>query len=118
MDTMTYTRRSILGTLTAAAAQAQRPPKRKPWKPKLGILARYSEANLEFARQEGFKSVQLSGIDANNEVELEKVKTVIQRSGLYVSSLLATENHINPDSAARAKTNERFVKVIEPGIIG
>lgn len=118
MNTMTFTQRSLLGTLTAAtavAAQAQKQPKRKPWNPKLGILAHFSEANLEFARQEGFMSVQLSSLDANkqDEAELERVKAVIQRSGLYVSSLLSTENHISPDPAARAKANERFVKVIE-----
>ena len=112
---MTFTRRSILGTLTAAAAaaQGQKRPKPKPWKPKLGILARYSEANLEFARQEGFQSLQLSGIDPNNDAEIEKAKAVIKRSGLYVSSMLATENHIDPDAAKRASTNERFVKMIE-----
>jgi sugar phosphate isomerase/epimerase len=116
MDTMTLTRRSILGTLTAitaAAAQGQRAPRRKNWKPKLGILAQYSEANLEFARQEGFQSLQLTRLDVKDDAELEKVKTSIQRSGLYVSALMSTVNHIAPDPAARARANENFVKVIE-----
>ena len=112
---MTFTRRSILGTLTAvaAAAQGQKRPRPKPWKPKLGVLARYSEANLEFVRQEGFQSLQLQGIDPGNDAEIEKAKAVIKQSGLYVSSLLETQNHIDPDDAKRARANDRFVKMIE-----
>ena len=42
----------------AAAGQAQR--NRVPsWKPKLGVLGQYSDANLEFVKAEGFTSVQL-----------------------------------------------------------
>jgi sugar phosphate isomerase/epimerase len=114
---MTLTRRSVLGTLAAAsgvAAKAQKPPQQN-WKPKLGLLARYSEANIEFARQEGFTSLQLSGIGGKkqDDAELEKIKAVIQRSGLYVSSLLEVQNHIAPEPAARAKGNERFIEVLE-----
>src|SRR5262250_2716173 len=50
---MTMTRRTVLTAISAAAgAQAQRP--RVPnWKPKLGVLCAFSDANLEFVKAEG-----------------------------------------------------------------
>jgi sugar phosphate isomerase/epimerase len=117
---MTYTRRKALGTLTAASAalaQAQR-PSRKVWNPKLGILARFTEANLAFAKQEGFTSLQLSAekatLDPNmTDEQLEKVKATILSFGLYVSSLGATQNHIQTDPEQRSRSNAAFAKVIE-----
>ena len=113
---MTYTRRTLLSTLAASAALAQT---RRPrnWKPKLGILTQYSEANVEFARKEGFTSLQLNvggrlPADAPDDV-VAKVKDNITRSGLYLSSLMISENHTAPDPAARTAINTRFVKVIE-----
>ena len=55
---VTITRRTVLTAMSAAAAaQAQR---RVPnWKPKLGVLCQYSDANLEFVKAEGFTSMQL-----------------------------------------------------------
>ena len=51
-------------TDAATAAQAQRP--RSPnWKPRLGVFAVYSEANLDFLKAEGFTSVQLR-LDPDN----------------------------------------------------
>jgi len=117
---MTYTRRKVLGVVTAAtaaAAQAQR-PSRKVWKPKLGILARFTESNLEFAKQDGFTSLQLAAdkatLDPNMTGEqAEKVKATIRRFGLYVSSLGATQNHIQADAEQRNRANASFAKVIE-----
>ena len=37
--------------------QAQR--QRVNWKPRLGVLAQYSESNLDFVKAEGFTSMQL-----------------------------------------------------------
>ena len=56
---VTITRRTVLTAMSAAAAgQAQR--NRVPsWKPKLGVLGQYSDANLEFVKAEGFTSMQL-----------------------------------------------------------
>ena len=54
-----------------AAAPAAQPPARgasssgparsrsKPWNPKLGILANFSEANVRFAKSKGFASIGL-----------------------------------------------------------
>src|SRR5438270_13323813 len=74
------TRRSILTALSAAAAgqaQRNRPPN---WKPRLGILASYSDANLEFARAEGFTSMQLR-LDPNrlDDAAIAAIKDKIQR---------------------------------------
>jgi len=114
---MRLTRRHLVTTLAAAAAaQAQRPA-RRVWKPKLGILARFTEGNLEFARREGFSSLQLAVDKATldpdmSDEQAEKVKAAIQRSGLHVSSLGSTVNHIAPEPGQRARTNADFAKVI------
>jgi sugar phosphate isomerase/epimerase len=113
---MTHTRRALLKTLaaTTAFAQGSRP---RNWKPKLGILTRYSESNLEFARQEGFTSIQLSvgpGLPPNaSDEHVARVKETIRRTGLYVSSLMTSENHTHPDPAQRAAINQRFIQTIE-----
>ena len=113
---MKYTRRALIGTVAASAAAAQT-RRFVNWKPKLGILMQYSEANVEFAKQDGFTSLQLSvgralPFDASDAL-VSKVKSSISRSGLYVSSLMHVENHVNPDLSARAAGHERFQKVIE-----
>ena len=113
---MNLTRRSLLMAM-APAALAQRP---KAWKPKLGVLGRFSEANVEFARQEGFSSIGLwadpkTSLDADalTDEVVENVKAVVGRSGLHLSVLGCTQNHINSDAAARARTNTYFGRVIE-----
>ena len=54
-------RRALLTSLAAAATVAAQPlrPQPKTWKPKLGILGKFSEANIEFAKKEGFNSIGL-----------------------------------------------------------
>ena len=111
---VTITRRTILAALPAAAAlQAQR-SRRPQWKPKLGVLGEYSEANLEFAKAEGFTSMQLRldpyHLDDN---QIAAIKDNIAQSGLYISSLAVDGNHIDPDPARRAKQNEYAAKCIE-----
>lgn len=112
---MKITRRAMLASVaTSSVAQVQ---KYANWKPKLGILAQYSDANIEFASQEGFKSLQLSvnstlPFDASDSL-VARVTDHIKRAGLYVSSLMAVENHVDPDSVARAAANTRFCKVLD-----
>jgi len=111
---MTITRRAAITAISAAAAsQAQRP--RVPnWKPKLGVLCGYSDANLEFAKAEGFTSMQLRlDPDKLDDSAISALKDKIQRSGIYVSSLACDGNHIDPDPAARARQNQQTVKMIE-----
>ncbi|MFB3778876.1 MAG: sugar phosphate isomerase/epimerase family protein [Bryobacteraceae bacterium] len=113
---MPYTRRTLLNAVAASALAAQSRQPRN-WKPKLGILTRYSESNVEFARAEGFTSLQLSvgpGLpaDAPDEV-VAKVKSTLAKAGLYVSSLMIAENHTAPEPAERAAVNTRFAQTIE-----
>jgi len=110
---MSVSRRTVLTALSAAAAaQAQR--KRVNWKPRLGVLAVYSESNIDFIKAEGFTSVQLR-INPNqvDDAAIAGIKRKLQSSGLYVSSLACDGNHIDPDPAARDKQNAFTVKCIE-----
>src|ERR1700712_331595 len=111
---MAITRRTIFTALSAAAAvQAQR-QRAVPWKPKLGVLCSFSDANLEFVKAEGFTSMQLR-LDPNklDDAAISSIKDKIQRSGIYVSSLACDGNHIDPDPAARDRQNQYTVKSIE-----
>src|SRR5271166_3946079 len=104
---VTITRRTILAALPAAAAlQAQR-ARTQTWKPKLGVLGEYSEANLAFVKAEGFTSMQLRlNPEHLDDSAIAAIKDNIQRSGLYISSLAVDGNHIDPDAGRRAKQNE------------
>jgi sugar phosphate isomerase/epimerase len=112
------TRRSLLTALSAAAAaQAQR--NRVPnWKPKLGVLCRYTDPNLDFVKSEGFTSMQLR-IDAPldpqkvDDATVASIKDKIARAGITVSSLAVDGNHIDPDPAARQRQNQLTMKAIE-----
>jgi sugar phosphate isomerase/epimerase len=108
------TRRHLLGTVTAASAalaQRQRP---KTWRPKLGVLTKFSEANIEFIRQEGFTCIQLSADPSlQSDEQIAKVKAVMAKSGLTISSLGSTVNHTAPDPEARRKVNDGFARTIE-----
>ena len=99
--------------MPAAAAQAQR--RRAPnWKPRLGVFGAYSEANLDFAKAEGFTSMQLR-LDPNkvDDTKLAAIKEKIRQSGLHISSLGCDGNHIDPDPARREAQIQKTVKTIE-----
>jgi sugar phosphate isomerase/epimerase len=98
----------------AAAAQAQRRREFANWQPKLGVLAQYSDSNLEFVKAEGFTSMQLR-LDPNklDDAAIASIKDKIQRAGIYVSSLACDGNHIDPDPAARERQNSYAIKCIE-----
>jgi sugar phosphate isomerase/epimerase len=108
------TRRDLIGTLAAAPAALAQGRKRGMWKPRLGLLTRFNEANIEFARREGFTCVQLS-VDATlaGDEAAERVRAVLARSGLHLSSLMAAANHTDPDPEARRRVNESFARTIE-----
>ena len=77
-------------------------------------MCEYSDANLEFVKQEGFTSMQLRlNPDRLDDAAIAAVKDKIQRSGIYVSSLAVDGNHIDPDPARRARQNEYAAKCIE-----
>jgi sugar phosphate isomerase/epimerase len=92
------TRRTLLTAAAAASAFAQR----KEWKPRLGVLGPFSEANVQFAKAEGFTNMILDGgsvTDGNIEA--------IKKSGMHFSALQCSQNHFTSDD------NEKFVKKIE-----
>jgi sugar phosphate isomerase/epimerase len=107
-------RRSLLTAVSVtAAAQAQRV--RVPsWKPKLGVLARFSDANLEFAKAEGFTSMALR-LDPRrlDDAAIASIKDKLQKAGIYVSSLDVGGNHIDPDPAKREQQNQYTIQSIE-----
>src|SRR5438477_9357433 len=95
-----------------AAALAQRA--HPNWKPRLGVLCDYSDANLAFVKAEGFTSMQLRlDPDKLDEAAIASIKSKIQQAGIYVSSLACDGNHIDPDPAKREKQNAYAAKCIE-----
>ena len=97
---------------SAAAASAQRAAVN--WKPKLGVLCSYSDANLEFVKTEGFTSMQLRlDPDRLDDNAIASIKDKIARAGIYVSSLACDGNHIDPDPARRDRQNIYTAKCIE-----
>lgn len=119
---MTHTRRELLCTLPviAAAVRHGHAVPVKSWKPKIGILCQYTEANVEFAAAEGFKSLELSAtpksrLDAAviTDDQIEKAKAFISHAGLEVSVLGIAVNHTAPDATERARINTYVGKVIE-----
>ena len=115
-----FSRRALLGALTAGAAAAAQDREPQEWKPRLGVLGPYSEANLAFAREAGFNNMILgcghgAPLDAAalDESQVARIKGVISRSGVHVSALQVTQNHIAADPDTRNRENAYFVKAIE-----
>ncbi len=111
---VTISRRTVLTALSAAAAaQAQRP--RTPnWKPRLGVLCQYSDANLAFVKAEGFTSMQLRlDPDRLDDNVIASIKDKIEKAGIYVSSLACDGNHSDPDPVKRERQNTYTSKCIE-----
>src|ERR1019366_8544396 len=111
---VTITRRTVLTAMSAAAAgQAQR--NRVPsWKPKLGVLGQYSDANLEFVKAEGFTSMQLQlNPDRLDDAAVAALKDKIQASGIDASSVGCDGNHIDPDPALRDRQIQKTIKTLE-----
>lgn len=109
---MSVSRRTLLTALSAAVvSQAQR---RAAWKPRLGVLGRYSDANLAFVAAEGFTSMQLRlDPDKLDDAAIAAIRDNIRKSGIYISSLAVDGNHIDPDPARRAKQNLYTASCIE-----
>ncbi len=122
------TRRTLVGSLAAAAvlkgqtAPAHHHPhvEHKEWKPLLGVLGRYTPANVEFAKAQGFNNMILSAgphssLDATTitDAQLQDIKATLEKSGMHVSAFQIDGSHIDPDPQKRAQTNEYFVKAID-----
>jgi sugar phosphate isomerase/epimerase len=112
---MTISRRMLLaGSSAAAFAQTQQRRRTPSWKPRLGVLGDYSDANLEFVKAEGFTSMELrldpKKLDDN---AISQIKDKLAKAGIWVSSLAADGNHIDPDPAKREALNQHIVALIE-----
>jgi sugar phosphate isomerase/epimerase len=108
-------RAALLAGSSVLLAQAQQRRRVQPnWKPKLGVLASYSDANLEFIKAEGFTSMQLRAdprkLDDN---AIATMKDKIAKAGIYVSSLACDGNHIDPDPARRQTQNQYTLACID-----
>ena len=112
---MTITRRTVLTAMSAAAAaQAQRQRSFPNWKPKLGVLCQYTDANLEFVKAEGFTSMELRlNPDRLDDAAIAAIKSKVEKAGIYVSSLACDGNHIDPDPAKREHQNAYTARMIE-----
>jgi sugar phosphate isomerase/epimerase len=108
-------RRTILTAVSAAvAAQAQQRAAYPNWKPKLGVLCSYSDANLEFVKAEGFTSMELRlNPDELDDNHIAAIKDKIAKARIYVSSLACDGNHIDPDPIKRQQQNNFTAKCIE-----
>jgi len=113
-------RRAVLSGLAASAAASAQKFVHQEWKPRLGILGPYTEANLAFAHEAGYNNMILgssphSALDAAalDDAQIAKIKGTIERSGMHVSALQVTQNHIAADPDRRGRDNAYFVKSIE-----
>ncbi len=114
------TRRTLVSSFAlAAAAQAQR-RRHVEWKPKLGVLAPFTPANVEFAHSLGYTNMILgvgprSPLDAATagDDQIQNVKSTVARTNMHVSALQVTQNHISPDPQRRSQENDYFVKCID-----
>ena len=110
---MTISRRMLLAGSTAAAlAQAQQRRRIPSWKPRLGVLGNYSDANLEFVKAEGFTSMELR-LDPRklDDNAIASIKDKLAKAGIWVSSLAADGNHIDPDPAKREAAESAHCRV-------
>ena len=114
------TRRTLIGGIATVAAVAQERVRPVEWKPRLGVLGPFTEANVRFAKEEGFTNMILgatrrSTMDASTitEQQIENVKQTLAKYGMHVSAFQASQNHIAPDLDKRKQDTDYFVKLIE-----
>ncbi len=117
------TRRTLLGAAASVALVKPGHAAPKAWRPKLGILCRYTPNNVQFAKDHGFSNLILDGgprssIDAErlSDSDIGNIRNVIAQAGLSVSAFQITVNHTDPDPAKRARINDYVVKAI--GVAG
>lgn len=86
----------------------------------LGVLGRYTPANVEFAKTQGFTNMILSAgprssLDAANitDAQVEDIKATLQKFQMHVSAFQIDGNHIAPNPEQRARENDYFVKAID-----
>ena len=90
------------------------------WRPLLGVLGDYTPNNVSWAKASGFTNMILSSgphstLDANTmtDEQIEGVRNVLKSNQMHVSALQVGGDSINPNMAARKRSNQYFVKAIE-----
>jgi len=114
-DLHALSRRTLLSSLAAGAAASAQKREPREWKPRLGILGPYTEANLAGFNNMILGSSPRSSLDAGalDDAQIGKIKGSIESSGMHVSALQVTQNHIAADPDHRGRDNAYFVKSIE-----
>jgi sugar phosphate isomerase/epimerase len=104
----------LAGSSAVALAQTQQRRRVPSWKPRLGVLGNYSQANLDFVKAEGFTSMELrldpKKLDDN---AIASIKDKLAKADIWVSSLAADGNHIDPDPAKREAQILKTIALIE-----
>ncbi len=113
------TRRTLMGGI-AVAAQGLQVAKAAEWKPRLGILGPFSEANVRFAKEEGFTNMILGATRGStldpaklSETQIANVRQTLAKYQMNVSALQASQDHIAADPDKRKQDNDYFVSLIE-----
>jgi len=112
-----------MSSLAVAAAlksrSAAQPLKRAEWTPKLGVLGRYTPANVAFANAQGFTSMILScgpgsTLDAAaiTDAQIDQLKSTLQKNQMQVSALQVGDDPINPDPEQRRRSQTYFISAI------
>src|ERR1700730_1625898 len=115
--------RALLESASVAACLAafsKEDARSREWKPRLGMLGPYTEANVDFALQEGFNNMILGagpgdrGLDPTKltDEQIDKIEDHLASKGIHVSALQVNGNHIAHDSVERERENGDFVKAI------
>jgi sugar phosphate isomerase/epimerase len=114
------TRRTLIGGLATVAAVAQERVRPVEWKPRLGVLGPFTEANVRFAKEEGFTNMILGAARRGvmdpatiTDQQIEIMKQTLAKYGMHVSAFQASQNHIAPDLDKRKQDTDYFVKLIE-----
>lgn len=129
------TRRTLVGSLAAAASLTAQTPQTKPpaqtqakprrakhteWRPKLGVLGPYTPANVEWTKRAGFTNMILrsgrkGSLDPESitDSQIEEIKSTLAKHNMHVSAFQVDGDHINPDPARRARVNSTFAKTID-----
>ena len=108
-----------MGALAVAATARAQAKKHVEWRPKLGVLGRYTPANVAFAKEAGYTNMILDGgarstLDASKitDAQVQEIKATLQKHGMNVSAFQITVNHIDPDAAKQKRINDYFVQAI------
>jgi len=110
-----------VGSMAAATTlTAQERPRFKEWRPRLGVLGRYTPNNVQFAHEQGFTNMILDGglhpahgSHTVTDAQIEEAKATLQKNEMHVSAFQVTVNHIDPNPEKRAAVNAHVVNMIE-----